>query len=249
MNALLIPVRSITGAKNRLARDLDERARTRLTLAMLTDMIAAARGARRLDAVYVVSADHEVLSFAEARAAEGLPERSLDASPSDVIGRASVAPSGGLNRAVHTAARDLSARGVLCLLTIPGDVPLITPAEIDGLFHAGGPQVILVRSESGTGTNGLLASPPDVITPRFEGNSLAAHSAACAAAGIDCRTVELPGFSLDIDTFDDVRALALKGSATESGCVARDLVAAHDARSGGTARASFAASAAQGNEA
>jgi ATP-dependent DNA helicase RecG len=37
MNAVLIPVRSMTGAKNRLSAELDGAARTRLTLAMMAD--------------------------------------------------------------------------------------------------------------------------------------------------------------------------------------------------------------------
>lgn len=228
MNAALIPVRAVVGAKNRLGRELDERTRTRLTLAMLSDMICAARACRRLDAVYVVSADREVLSFAVEHGVEGLLECALEDRRHAVESvPASAAPFGGLNRAVHLAARALRDRGVRRLLTIPGDVPLVTAAEIDALFAATRAPVVLVRSASGTGTNGLLTSPPDVITPRFEGESLAAHSRLCEAERIRCQVVELSGFALDIDTFDDLGRLAIAGEGTESGRVAADVLAAH----------------------
>ena len=218
MNAALIPVRSVAGAKNRLGRELDERARTRLTLAMLADMVAAARAARRLDAVYVVSGDHALLALATELGAEGLPEDASEAAASK---------TGRLNGAVFAAARFLAARGVQRLLTIPGDVPLITAAEIDGLLQIEA-AVVLVPSASGTGTNGLLTTPPDVIAPRFEGSSLQAHIQVCRAAGLPHRIVDLPGFTLDIDTFADLRTLAASGVSAESVRVAASLVAAHE---------------------
>jgi 2-phospho-L-lactate guanylyltransferase len=218
MNAGLIPVRSVAGAKNRLGSELDERERTRLTLAMLSDMVAAARAARRLDAVYVVSGDRQLLAFATALGAEGLEESEAEAAQS---------ATGRLNGAVFGAARSLAARGVDRLLTIPGDVPLITSVEIDRLLEIEA-DVVLVPSASGTGTNGLLTTPPDVIAPRFEGMSLTAHIGACTAAGLSYRVLDLPGFALDIDTFTDLRALAACTAPVESAAIAAGLVAAHE---------------------
>jgi 2-phospho-L-lactate guanylyltransferase (CobY/MobA/RfbA family) len=81
MNAVLIPVRSMTGAKNRLAADFDEDARTRLTLAMLADMVTAARSARTVDAVYVVSADAALLERARRMGARTLAETPHASTP------------------------------------------------------------------------------------------------------------------------------------------------------------------------
>src|SRR5512139_3482377 len=72
VNAVLIPVRSVSGAKNRLGNELDDTARERLTLSMLADMISAARAARRPDLVCVVSGDRRLLEFARAAGAETL---------------------------------------------------------------------------------------------------------------------------------------------------------------------------------
>jgi 2-phospho-L-lactate guanylyltransferase len=234
MNAVLIPVRSMTGAKNRLAHDLDEAARTRLTLAMLADMITAARSAASVQRVYVVSADEELLDRARRLGAHALRER-LD----DVLRTVSVsAPAvrGGLNRAVFAAATSLAQAGIERLLTIPGDVPLIAAEEIDALFAASAfAPVVIVASGSGTGTNALLTSPPDVIVPQFEGESLVAHRRACGAAGLRHVEHSLAGFELDIDTMEDLRVLAAMTEGRESVRVAADLTTPREPRLTGTA--------------
>jgi 2-phospho-L-lactate guanylyltransferase len=124
----------------------------------------------------------------------------------------------GLNTAVMTAARALEADGVTRLLTIPGDVPLITAEEVDAAFatDAGRFPVVLIPSASGAGTNGLLTSPPTILAPRFEGQSLAAHRTAATAAGLGSTTLALPSFALDVDTPEDLAALATSATARRS---------------------------------
>ncbi len=234
MNAVLIPVRSTTGAKNRLSADLDESARTRLTLAMMADMVAAAGAARVVDRVFVVSGDPALLEHARrsgagtiaepprANGAVERPAREHDTSGDD----AGVGVHGGLNRAVFYAARTLAGRGVTSVLTIPGDVPLIDASEIDEIFSAAASAaVVIVPSGSGTGTNGLLTSPPTVIAPQFEGESLAAHVRACRASALAYALRPVRSFALDIDTLEDLRLLARSGSDRESAGVAAALLA------------------------
>jgi len=59
----------------------------------------------------------------------------------------------------------------------------------------------------GTGTNGLLLTPPDVIAPAFGPGSRARHSDAATAAGARVEVAELTGFAFDVDTRDDLDAL------------------------------------------
>jgi 2-phospho-L-lactate guanylyltransferase len=234
MNAVLIPVRSTTGSKNRLAADFDEDARTRLTLAMLADMVAAAHRARTVDVVYVVSSDTALLERARCLGASTLVETPqappVDARRTSLRGldrdEHGGEVRGGLNRAVFHAARTLAARGIARLLTIPGDVPLVTAAEVDEVFAAAAEApVVLVPSAAGTGTNGLLTTPPTVIAPHFEGESLAAHVRACDAASIAHALRPAAGFALDIDTVDDLRVLARAETDRESVRVAAALLA------------------------
>ncbi|RMF20194.1 MAG: 2-phospho-L-lactate guanylyltransferase, partial [Deltaproteobacteria bacterium] len=165
---------------------------------MLSDMIAALGRCRALDRTVVVSADPTLLAEAERLGADTIDE-----------GRPR-----GLNQAVEMAAGLLERRGVSRLLTIPGDVPLIEPGEVEALL-ATDPRrhpVVLVPSAAGTGTNALLASPPTIIRPCFEGHSLEAYQRTCRAAGIESLVLPLAGFALDVDTIEDLECLARSGN-------------------------------------
>jgi 2-phospho-L-lactate guanylyltransferase len=225
MNAALLPIRSIAGAKNRLARNLDGGQRERLTLAMLADMVAALRRARALDRVFVVSADAILLAHARKLGAGVLDESAL--APVGVAPTNGADAVSGLNRAVAGAARALADIGVERLLAIPGDVPLVGGDEVDALFATDRRchPVVLVASGSLTGTNGLLLSPPTVLAPCFEGASLEAHRRSARAAGIEPLTVALGGFALDVDTIDDLVALAAHAATHASGQVAAEVLA------------------------
>jgi len=200
MNAVLIPVKSLAGAKRRLAPDVDEATREQLALAMLEDMIDSAIRSRAAQRVVVVSADGTLLARATAAGAESLHEP---------VPR-------GLNAAVSWAAALLERAGVQRLLTIPGDVPLLEPAEIDLAFATDprGAPVVLIPSAAGTGTNGLLTSPPTVLRPRFEGDSLRAHQTAAAERGMTALVLRLPSFELDVDTPADLAVLIERGGRT-----------------------------------
>lgn len=214
MHAALLPVKSFASAKGRLGETISAAEREALTRAMLADMIEALASARCLDRTYVLSADTEVLRAAAALGAETLREDLTKSDP----GRGQRA-IGGLNRAVADAAERLAAAGVMRLLTIPGDVPLIEPDEVAALFRVDGGEwpVVLVPSGSGTGTNALLLSPPTVIVPRFEGASLTAHMEACREHDLAFRVLELPSFALDVDTPEDLAELARRGRHRRSG--------------------------------
>jgi 2-phospho-L-lactate guanylyltransferase len=194
VNAALVPVRAIAGGKNRLASCLDPPERAALAVAMLDDMVDALQRSRSVDRIAVVSGDDELLAHATARGAEAIHEG---------VAR-------GLNPAVTMAARRLEESGVTRLLTIPGDVPLLDPDEVDGLF-ATDPAVypvVLAPSASVTGTNGLLTAPPTAIEFRFEGESLAAHREACRERDLRLLFLGLPSFAVDVDTPADLLSLA-----------------------------------------
>ena len=197
MNAALIPVRSIAGAKKRLATCLDDARREELALAMLEDMLAALRASTALDRIVVVSSDAALLRHARRCGAETIEE-----------GPAAL----GLNAAVTFAAERLQAEGVTRLLTIPGDVPLLDPFEIDALFEVNAERypVIAAPSASATGTNALVTSPPTVIDFRFEGESLDAYRRECRDRGVEMLILCLESFAIDLDTPADLDALPIK---------------------------------------
>ena len=214
MNAALIPVRSIAGAKQRLAGCLDDERRRALALAMLEDMVAALTAATRIDRIVVVSSDADLLRHARRCGAEALEE----------------GPARGLNGAVTFAASELAKQGVARLLVIPGDVPLVDPFEIDALFEVDAARypVIVVPSSSATGTNGLVLTLPAAIDFVFEGESLAAYRTECRRRTVEMLILGLEGFAVDIDTPADLANLPERSGYRTCELVAewRDLVGA-----------------------
>lgn len=185
---VLVPVRTLEGAKSRLGSVLDAEERAALVLRLLDRMLTAAAAARSVHAVAVVSPDPVILRRAQRRGVRGIRQR-----------------SSGLNGALEEAARAMRPTGRL--LVLPGDLPGVTPEAIDELAAAadrtGPPVVVLVPDRHGRGTNALLLDPPGVIRFAFGVDSRAAHRHLAQTAGAAYLEVA-SALSLDIDTPDDL---------------------------------------------
>jgi 2-phospho-L-lactate/phosphoenolpyruvate guanylyltransferase len=114
----------------------------------------------------------------------------------------------------HNAAATLGLERALELgagrvVLVPGDCPLLDPAELDELVNqrAGEHSVVIVPDRHGTGTNALVLSPPDALTPSFGPGSRRRHEARARAAGLDVQTVLVHSLALDVDTLDDLAAV------------------------------------------
>ena len=197
-----VPVKDVVNAKQRLMRVLDASERRELARAMLIDVLRALGGAG-LDHVWVVTREPEVAAIARRLGAEALAE----------------AENRGHTAAVAAAQAQAARVGADAFLTIPGDVPCVTAAEIRALVGALGapPAVALVPSRSGLGTNGALLAPPGALRLRFGEPSFDNHLAAARALGLEPRVVRLPGLGLDVDAPEDLAALLAEGAATGSG--------------------------------
>jgi len=225
-----VPVKDLAAAKQRLAPALGPGERVALARAMLRDVLRALTAAR-LDAVWVVTRDADVVATARASGAEVLAETD----------------NRGHTAAVALAQRAALARGARTFLTLPGDVPCVTAEEIAALAAAAAaaPAAAFTPSRSGRGTNGAALSPPDAMPLTFGEPSFDNHLAAARARGLPPRVLALPGLGLDVDDAADLHALAADGAHTESGQLVRrwlagrrDRAAALAARpGGGTARA------------
>jgi 2-phospho-L-lactate guanylyltransferase len=104
-------------------------------------------------------------------------------------------------------ARSLAAEGH-DMLTVPGDIPRVTAAEIAAVIEARrpAPAVTIVPAHDERGSNAVLCAPPLVMPLRFGDDSFLPHLAAARARGIEPTIVRLPGIALDIDQPDDVHA-------------------------------------------
>jgi len=196
-----VPVKDVVNAKQRLMRVLDGPERRELARAMLVDVLRALAAAH-LDRVWVVTREPEVAAIARGLGAEPVGEEE----------------NRGHTAAVATAQAEAVRAGARAFLTIPGDVPCVTPGEIKTLVAALGapPAAVFAPSRSGAGTNGVVLSPPSVMRLRFGEPSFDNHLAAARALRLEPKIVTLRGLGLDVDAPEDLLALLTEGAGTES---------------------------------
>lgn len=118
----------------------------------------------------------------------------------------------GLNPAIVHAAKLLTLAGRRAMLVLPADLPFVSPADIRALMDAATESsVVIAPDTSGTGTNALLLSPPNVLRPRFGAQSCDAHVESARAARIDTHVLNRPGLARDIDESADLDMLIRDG--------------------------------------
>ena len=192
----IIPVKSLSEAKSRLAPHLTQRQRETLALDMLRHVVQTLCASQEFELITVVSPDVRVLEKARVWGA-----------------RASFEERSGHNPALHMAALRELSEGAGALLTISADLPLLTPGDIDVMVERSTRfDVVLAPSLDGTGTNALLARPPLVVPYLFGVNSLGKHLRAARKRGLSANLYASRGLSLDIDTIEDVQELARTGT-------------------------------------
>ncbi|MFT4584751.1 MAG: 2-phospho-L-lactate guanylyltransferase [Gammaproteobacteria bacterium] len=188
----VVPSKQFGAAKKRLAALLSEAERVALAEVMLRDVLAGLQASGVVDEIVVVSKEPAAQRLAKEYAAHYLQELDSD-----------------LSLAVAQGGAFVTERGADAMLMVPGDVPLLCATEIETLVgqHRPGRTLSLVSDREGTGTNGLVVSPIDLIEFSYGINSYNLHREAGNAANAEVRTIELEGLSLDIDTPEDVRTL------------------------------------------
>ena len=196
----VVPVKTPSRSKRRLAPLLSHTEREALARVMLEDVLAALHGAETLAGVRIVTEDEAVANMAR-RARIDV----IDGLEGD-----------GLTPAVARAARELPRHDAM--LFVPADVPLITAQDIDIVVGSAqtSPAVTLVPARADGGTNMMLCMPPDATPFCFGKRSFVRHQQAARAAGIEPQVFKLQRAELDIDRPDDVAALLATPSATRS---------------------------------
>lgn len=190
--AAILPVKRFDEAKQRLGDALGASSRATLAAAMFADVLAQIRRARALDEIIVVSGEPTALNLASEAGA------TLVDDPND-RGQ-SPAALAGLARA--------AARGFQRALLVPGDCPLVDPAELDALLGAGpADDVVIVPDRHGTGTNALLLDPSGPFEPKFGPDSRARHVEQAERKGLTHAVTPVPSLGLDLDTGEDLAQL------------------------------------------
>jgi 2-phospho-L-lactate guanylyltransferase len=189
----VVPVKEFAAAKQRLAGSLPAEARRMLAAAMFEDVLGVLASAPGLAGIVVVTCDPLASTTAERVGARIASEQSRE----------------GQTAAVGAAARLLAGEGVGGMLTVPGDVPLISVDEVGAILaaHRPSPSFTIVPAHDRRGSNAVLCSPPDAVPLRFGNDSFVPHLAAARRRGINPTILPLPGIGLDIDRPADLARL------------------------------------------
>lgn len=193
MRLCIVPMKPLAAAKARLAAVLGPDERRALSLAMLTDVV---RAARAVDAVWVLQSDTEAAQVALSLGAEAHPDP---------------APGAGLNASFEEATRAAIGAGASGVLLLSADCPAVTATDVRAIARGRG--VAIAPDAAGAGTNALWRSPPAAIALAFGPGSREAHEAAARAGGVPLRIVRRPGLALDVDRPEDLEEAARAGGA------------------------------------
>jgi len=189
---ILVPVKNLADAKQRLSSILNPEERLTLAQAMCEDVLQALARWQSRPAVAVVTSD----SFARDLAAR----LNFEVIADDNAGETS---------AIEMATAVCSGRGAKSTLVVPADIPLIDSLELQKIMDSAPPGgAVLVPDAAGRGTNAAWRAPGDLFPLRFGNDSFLPHLAAAKASGLPCIVLKLPGIARDVDRPEDLYELA-----------------------------------------
>jgi 2-phospho-L-lactate/phosphoenolpyruvate guanylyltransferase len=203
---ILVPVKSLANAKQRLASVLDQPTRAKLAQAMLFDVLETLHTWTNHPDVSIVTSDSFALDLARQFEFQVIHDHK-NRSETD---------------AIELATKFCESRRVDSTLVIPGDIPLIQACELEKIFEAAPDQgSVLVPAADGRGTNAAWRRPAGLFPLRFGNDSFKPHLTAARATQKPCVVLSLPGIALDIDNPSDLRQLAEAPGETRAQRLAR----------------------------
>ncbi len=194
---VIVPVKSLGEAKSRLAAVFGPRQRAELVLAMLEDVLIAARAAHD-GPLLLLTPDEEYAPAARRAGAELIADA-----------------GGGYNAAVAQALAAAGAREAGAALLLPADQSRAQPPDLRSAIEALEEHAVVVAPSRDGGTGLLGLRPPDAIAPAFGVGSAERHRALGEAAGLAVAWLELPSLRDDVDEAGDLlRGATPLGEAT-----------------------------------
>jgi 2-phospho-L-lactate guanylyltransferase len=204
---ILVPVKNLAAAKQRLASVLDQPSRTALAQAMLHDVLDAIHGWKSRPIVGVVTSDPYAIQLAQEYEFEVIPDPD----------------NSGETGAIEMATRVAVERGAKFTLVIPADIPLIQAGELEEILkHAPAEGSVLVPAADARGTNAAFRRPADLFPLRFGNDSFKPHHAGAQATGKPCVILNLPGIAVDVDNPADLQHLIALPGETRAQRLARE---------------------------
>jgi len=192
---LLIPVKDLSNAKQRLSAALDQAQRSQLAEAMLRDVLTAASGVRSRIDVALVTGDPRAKDLA---AEFGFLVIEDTRNESETA-------------AIEMATAWSEAQGYDTTIVIPGDIPLARSEELHQVLDAAPEEgMVLAPAYDRRGSNCILRRPASIIPLRFGNDSFLPHCEAMRRTGKPLVIFELPGIGLDIDNPHELEMLIMR---------------------------------------
>jgi 2-phospho-L-lactate/phosphoenolpyruvate guanylyltransferase len=198
---ILIPVKNLSTAKQRLASVLSQGVRTELAQAMLLDELETLAGWGNRPEISLVTSDPFAIDQAGRFGFEVILDNS-NRSETD---------------AIEVATRICESRGIQDTLVIPADIPLIQACELENILEAAPERgSVLVPAGDGRGTNAVFRRPAGLFPLRFGNDSFRPHLASARATGRPCVVLFFAGIALDVDNPSDLRELGAAPGSTRA---------------------------------
>jgi 2-phospho-L-lactate guanylyltransferase len=198
---LLIPVKDLSNAKQRLGEALDQSHRSQFAEAMLRDVMAAASGVLSRVDVALVTGDRRATALAvefDFLVIEDTRNESETA-------------------AIEMATTWAEAQGYDTTIVIPGDIPLASSEELHQVLEAAPEEgMVMVPAYDRRGSNCILRRPASIIPLRFGNDSFLPHCEAMRRTGKPLAILEMPGIGLDIDNPHELELLLAREGNTNA---------------------------------
>ncbi len=194
---VLVPLKRLDGAKSRLAQLLSAAERVELMEAMLGGVLAAARAARGVEVVTLVSSEPAAAALAARHGVAWWDDRGLP-----------------WNEALAAAMREAVASP--CAAVVSGDLPLLVAGEVSALLAAVPERGVAIARALDGGTNAVAMRPPGVAPTCFGSpGSAALHEELAAAAAVESVIVDLRGLAFDLDSPADAERVVRAAPSAE----------------------------------
>ena len=209
---ILVPVKNLSSAKQRLASVLDQPSRTQLAQAMLLDVLSTLHEWSGRPKVAIVSSDPFAIDLAESFGFDLIPDPANQ----------------GETAAIEMATRVCAKADAGWTLVIPADIPLVRAEELaEILKHAPKEGSVLVPAADGRGTNAVFRRPANLFPLRFGNDSFHPHHAAARATEKPCIVLQLPSLAVDVDNPSDLQQLVSLPGDSRAQRLAREWDLAH----------------------
>jgi 2-phospho-L-lactate guanylyltransferase len=198
---ILVPVKNLDNAKQRLASLLDQPTRTELAQAMLFDVLDAVSQCKAGAEVALVTTDGFAIKLARHFSFQVIRDYA----------------NSGETDAIAMATQFCESNGIDSTLVIPADIPLVQAPELDQILDAAPAEgSVIVPAADGRGTNAIMRRPAALFPLCFGTDSFKPHVAAARATNKPCVVISMPGIALDVDTPSDLKQLAATPGETRS---------------------------------